>query len=202
MKKMMETAKGLNKFFKVLQKIVWIAVTVVLCVLAVLTAVSLIDGNALIGEVNATVDFGALSFEMMQMPAYSNAQMLWYAWGCAAVMLLFALITHRGLKVLRKILAPMEQGNPFDPQIAHEIKKLANLTLVFGILQNIVNGVEATLLRYSDAVAQLMESGLIRSVSVNYTLDCGFIVVYLILLLISYIFAYGAKLQQLSDETV
>ena len=202
MKKMMETAKGLNKFFKVLQKIVWIAVTVVLCVLAVLTAVSLIDGNALIGEVNATVDFGALSFEMMQMPAYSNAQMLWYAWGCAAVMLLFALITHRGLKVLRKILAPMEQGNPFDPQIAHEIKKLANLTLVFGILQNIVNGVEATLLRYSDAVAQLMESCLIRSVSVNYTLDCGFIVVYLILLLISYIFAYGAKLQQLSDETV
>ena len=202
MKKMMETAKGLNKFFKVLQKIVWIAVTVVLCVLAVLTAVSLIDGNALIGEVNATVDFGALSFEMMQIPAYSNAQMLWYAWGCAAVMLLFALITHRGLKVLRKILAPMEQGNPFDPQIAHEIKKLANLTLVFGILQNIVNGVEATLLRYSDAVAQLMESGLIRSVSVNYTLDCGFIVVYLILLLISYIFAYGAKLQQLSDETV
>ena len=199
---MMETAKGLNKFFKVLQKIVWIAVTVVLCVLAVLTAVSLIDGNALIGEVNATVDFGALSFEMMQMPAYSNAQMLWYAWGCAAVMLLFALITHRGLKVLRKILAPMEQGNPFDPQIAHEIKKLANLTLVFGILQNIVNGVEATLLRHSDAVAQLMESGLIRSVSVNYTLDCGFIVVYLILLLISYIFAYGAKLQQLSDETV
>ena len=202
MKKMMETAKSLNKFFKVLQKIVWIAVTVVLCVLAVLTAVSLIDGNALIGKVNATVDFGALSFEMMQMPAYSNAQMLWYAWGCAAVMLLFALITHRGLKVLRKILAPMEQGNPFDPQIAHEIKKLANLTLVFGILQNIVNGVEATLLRYSDAVAQLMESGLIRSVSVNYTLDCGFIVVYLILLLISYIFAYGAKLQQLSDETV
>ena len=43
---------------------------------------------------------------------------------------------------------------------------------------------------------------MIRSVTVNYTFDLGFVIVFFVLLLMSYIFSYGAQLQQLSDETL
>ena len=36
----------------------------------------------------------------------------------------------------------------------------------------------------------------------GYTLDLTFVLVFLVLMLMSYIFSYGAQLQELSDETL
>ena len=42
----------------------------------------------------------------------------------------------------------------------------------------------------------------VKHITVNYTFDAGFLVVFAILMLVAWIFAYGAELQKLSDETL
>lgn len=42
----------------------------------------------------------------------------------------------------------------------------------------------------------------ITNVGINYSFDLTFVVSSAVLLLLSYVFSYGAKLQELSDETL
>ena len=47
-----------------------------------------------------------------------------------------------------------------------------------------------------------INSAFIRSITVNYTFDAGFLLIFAVLMLVSWIFEYGTELQKLSDETL
>ena len=49
---------------------------------------------------------------------------------------------------------------------------------------------------------RIVDGKQILSVTPEYQLELGFLVVFFVFLLASYIFHYGAELQQLSDETL
>ena len=49
---------------------------------------------------------------------------------------------------------------------------------------------------------RLVDGKNILAVIPDYRLELGFLIVFFVFLLASYIFRYGAELQQLSDETL
>ena len=202
LKKLSSTAGKLNVFFKVLQKIIVITMIVTVCVLAVLTVANFVDPDTVIGTGLNVVDIGPISIELAEEHTPGNSRILAYAWIYAGLGTLCATVIWLALADIRKILAPMAEGMPFHPDTSRYLKKLAVLSLILGIAQNVGGAVEAVSALRSFGLDKLLESGAIRSVTVNYTLELGFIIVFFILLLMSYIFAYGAQLQQLSDETL
>ena len=200
--KLTSTARKLNVFFRVMQKIVAITTFAMLCVLVVLTVANAVNPDTVIGTELNILDIGPISIELAEESAPDNASILGYAWVYGGLGALCAAVICLGLGYIRKILAPMEEGSPFHPDTSRYLKKLAVLSLVLGIAQNVGSAVEAASALRSFGLDKLVESGSIRSVTVNYTFDMGFIVIFFLLLLMSYIFSYGSELQKLSDETL
>lgn len=200
--KMMTTAKKLDTFFRVVQRIVTISMLVVICVIAVLTVVNLINPNAVIGTGFNMVDIGPISFELAQQYSPDNRTVLTYAWIYTVLGAACAVAICYALGRLRQILQCMVQGEPFRPEAADHIRKLAYAVLALGIVHNIAAFGEALVSVFLFKLDQLVDGGQILSVRVNYSLDLTFLIGFFLLLLISYIFRYGAELQQLSDETL
>ena len=70
------------------------------------------------------------------------------------------------------------------------------------MISNVGKAVETSMALHYFNIDALSAVGEIRSVTVSYTFDISFVIVFFLLLLVSYIFRYGAELQQLSDETL
>lgn len=200
--KLSSTARKLGVFFKVIQKVVWISMLVVLCVLTVLTIVNAVKPGAVIGTDLNVLDVGSISIELAEEHTPDNASILGYTWAYALLGGACAAVIYLALGYIRKILAPMAEGSPFHQDTARYLKKLAILSLILGIVQNAGGIVQTVFALRSFGLGSLAESGAIRSVTANFTLELGFVVVFFVLLLMSYIFSYGAQLQQLSDETL
>lgn len=200
--KLSSTARKLGKFFKILQKIVLVCAIVMLSVLLVLTIANAVNPNAVIGTQLNSVDIGGVTLVLAEELTPDNNSILAYVWVYAALGIVSAAVVWIALGYIRKILSPMGEGSPFHPETARYIKKLAILSLALGIAQNIGGAVSTLAALKFFGLDKLVENGVITSVSANFTLELGFIVVFFILLLMSYIFSYGAELQQLSDETL
>ena len=109
---------------------------------------------------------------------------------------------RRGVGYIREILLPMKEGKPFDAIVSTNLKKLAKLSIVIGILYNIIILSELILTVFVYDLPGLLISEKISHVGGMFQVDLAFIVYWAILLLLSYVFRYGEELQQLSDETL
>ena len=58
--KLASTARKLNTFFKILQKVIEVSVIVVLCVLAVLTIATIVDPTVVISSGLTSLELGSL----------------------------------------------------------------------------------------------------------------------------------------------
>jgi hypothetical protein len=96
----------------------------------------------------------------------------------------------------------MKEGRPFDRSVGVNIRKIGYASLALGVVQN------ACLLFNTYAVMHVFRSGALhvggalKSITVNYSPDLTCLGTFLVLLLVSHIFNYGAQLQQQSDETL
>lgn len=113
--------------------------------------------------------------------------------------LLSLVFTWIMLGFLVKILRVMENGSPFGGAVSDALAKLAWIVLGFGI-----GGVI-----FDNVVSALKYAGLNMPADMkvtNYFLrtetDLGFIGVFGLLLLLSYVFRYGEELQRRDDETL
>ena len=206
MDKLMKTAKKLDTFFKVVQKIMKVTMIVMVCVLGVLTIANIVNPSAIIANGFYSVDIGPLTIKLTE--SYSpkdNNMVLLYAWIVIGLAALAVVAIYYAFGQIRNILQPMSEGNPFDPTVSKNIRKVAYVSVVLGIVANIVSFVETfNALRMIDSLnlLQHVQEGTIQSVTANYRFDITFLVVFFLLLLMSYIFRYGEELQQLSDETL
>ncbi len=195
------TARKLSTFFKVLQVIVIVAAIIVVSVFSLLTVATFIIPDTVIGNEFISVDIGGVTLVLAEGLTPDNS-LLGFVWVDVALGLVCAAVVWLALGYIRKILAPMGEGSPFHPDTVRYIKKLAILSLVLGIAQNVSNAVSTLAALNSFGLDRLVEKGIVTSVSANFTLELGFIIVFFVLLLMSYIFSYGAELQRLSDETL
>ena len=202
MEKLMQLSKKLDTLFRILQKTATIAMGVALLVLLVLTVVNLAAPDAVIGEDFCSVDLGPVTLELVEELAPDNGTILLYAWLSVLLGVAAAVILCRAFGLIRRILQPMTEGRPFDAGTAQNIRKLSYAALLLGLVQNI-----GSLLTTAAAVriyrlTELADLGAVRSVTANFHVELGFVIVFFVLLLISHVFRYGAELQQLSDETL
>lgn len=116
---------------------------------------------------------------------------------CVAVVL-----ARKGIVYIRQILKPMAEEKPFDSIVGTNLRKLAKLSIVLGIVCNVVILAEQFIMVFAYDLRGLILSDKIPVVGFNFELDLSFLYTWGILMLLSYVFQYGEKLQQLSDETL
>lgn len=206
MDRLMKTAKRLDTFFKVLQKIIKITMIVMVCVLGVLTIANVVNPNAIIANGFYSVDIGPITIKLAE--SYSpedNNMVLAYAWIVMVLAAIAVIAVYYAFGQVRKILQPMSEGSPFHPTVSMNIRKVAYVSIIMGIVANVVSFIQT--LNAIEIIEKLnlveyIKDGSIQSITANFNIDMTFLVVFFLLLLMSYIFRYGEELQQQVDETL
>ena len=109
---------------------------------------------------------------------------------------------RKGVGYIREILHPMIEEKPFDRIVSTNLKKLARLSINLGILANVIILTEQVMTVFVYDLPGLLIGEKIAHVSGMFNVDLTFLIYWAILMLLSYVFAYGEQLQQLDDETL
>ena len=206
MDKLMKTSKKLDTFFKVSQRIIKIAMIVAVGVVAVLTVENFVNPDAVIAEGYYSIDVGSVTINLTE--GYStedNNMVLSYVWIVMGLAAAAGVAVYYALGQVRKILQPMTEGNPFHPTVSTNIRKIAYVSIVLGVIANVVSFLQsfgAVAMIEKIKLLDYVKEGTIQSITANSQIDLTFLVVFFILLLVSYIFRYGEELQQQVDETL
>lgn len=106
------------------------------------------------------------------------------------------------IKLVRNILKPIIQEQPFQASVALNLKKLGWVSLIGGVAMNGVKLLMENLIVRGFNLTEMLNSDIVTKTTFNYSINWTFLLVAAGLFLLSYIFRYGAELQQLSDETL
>ena len=203
MKDLTKTASILHNFLKIASvaiKIVSVALVVGLGILAAGFPFDLPPHMVGTGYNHADLGFVTFTVTENYLPDH---RIIWYEVAMEMVLSLICMIpAHFSVKAIRNILAPMKNGEPFHNTVSTNLKKLANYTCAFGIGLNLQKIISNIFLVKAYDLHLLLLSEKISHVEFMFVFDLSFLVVYGVLLLLSYIFRYGEELQQLSDETL
>ena len=107
-----------------------------------------------------------------------------------------------GLQLLRNILAPIKDGNPFNSTVSRSLRTLGWLTLTGSVAYSIISAISLHFISGLYDLTALFKEGSVDGIMVNYRYNIAFLVVAALLFLLSYIFRYGEELQRQSDETL
>ena len=198
-----KTASVLDRILKIVSVAIRIAAVVLVVGLGILAAAFLLDLDPhMVGTGYDQADLGFVTFTVAEnyLPDH---RIIWAQVGTEMFLSLLCMIpAHFSVKAIRNILAPMKNGEPFHNTVSTNLKKLANYTCSLGIGLNLQKIIGNILLLKAYDLPLLLLSEKVSHVDFMFVFDLSFLVVYGILLLLSYIFRYGEELQQLSDETL
>ena len=200
MEKLKEMAKTLDKFAKwILFFNIFAAGVIVLAWIAMLGEI-LLDKNAL--REYLVMNFGSVKVGIA--PEYAPSLQYTNMRFFIGTLLSVALIgfTIYALKVIRKILAPMKEGLPFDESVPKNLKNLGVLTLIGGGIWSAAKAILDTTTYHVYQIREMFRPERITEVELEVKLDTTFLLIAAVIFLLSYIFQYGAELQRLSDETL
>jgi len=200
MEKLMKTSKTVDTILKVVYKIMQVAgiillVSIGICIvaqfvdklpMAELTSVSVSDVELIFKE-PIPIDSGKAVMEMV---------------ATLVVALLVIGITCYMIKLLRKVLAPMIVGQPFDGTVSKNIKKLGIAVIVNGLAIDIAESVMSSMAFYMYDIAELILSDNISKIMVNSEISLDSVLVGVLVIMLSHVFRYGEQLQQQADETL
>ena len=203
MNNLSNTAKKLDKVLEIAHIVLGaLAIACIVGVALIAAAYLLKLDPATIGTGYENFDIGFLELTL----AESYAPDKWLVLLQAAITLLVSCRLmyegRRGVGYIREILLPMKEEKPFDSIVSTNLKKLAKLSIVLGILYNIIILSEQIMTVFVYDLPGLLISEKIAHVGGMFQVDLTFIVCWAALLLLSYVFRYGEELQQLSDETL
>lgn len=106
------------------------------------------------------------------------------------------------LRIILRILSPMKNGQPFDTAVSVNLRKLCRLTIVGGVLTQLLTIAAGMLMYHTYDFSTLFLNERITAVSMNMEVDATFVVLALIWYMLSCVFRYGEELQKQSDETL
>lgn len=197
-KKMIKAAKNFDMIAKVCRGIFG-AVGIVCAIFSVLVVI--------FGE--KMMDTGTFSLDLDYVKLYLSDDVLLSTGlikASLAIMLfglgLISIMVAYGIGQFREILAPMMEGRPFETDASRRIRNIAWTILCGGFVFSIMSFVEYMIMIQAYPMEQIFSSPAISGVEFIYTLDYSFVFVFCGVMFLSYIFDYGQKLQQESDETL
>jgi hypothetical protein len=197
-KKLMTTAENMDKFVKIMAG--FMNAAAIIC--TIFAALILIFGEAMFATGSTTLDLDFVKLHLS--PEYQEITTMVQVYVLigliAGAIMLFGI--YKGLGYLRNILEPMKTGRLFEKNVADNLKKIAWIVLLVGAVTQISAVVERILLTKVYPMEEIFASASIEKIEYAYTMDFGFVLVFAILMFLSYIFDYGQKLQQESDETL
>mgnify|MGYP002626754442 CR=1 FL=1 len=115
----------------------------------------------------------------------------------AVMLVLMVGLSLYGIRVVRSILSPMQEGKPFEHSVSGDLKKLGWLSLAVGVAQPIIQSIAQKI-----ALRSLPLEGYGVEVMQEHVFDATYLIIALALFLFSYIFRYGEELQRQADETL
>lgn len=175
----------------------------ILCVpILIVTAIILkIDPNYT-NEIMNTFTFGNLEFYVKEDMIPSTNFAIAYILTMGEILLMCAITICICFKILRNIFKPIIAGEPFHTTIFLNLKKLGWISIIFGIISGSFSIVESLVLYYGYDLGTILINENITKVMPQFTFELDFILVSAVIFLLSYIFKYGAQLQQQVDETL
>jgi hypothetical protein len=96
----------------------------------------------------------------------------------------------------------MKEGRPFDTEVSVGLRKLAWIILVGCGLVQAVSIFSGMLSAKNLPMDVIFSSPAIESVEYVFTMDFGFVWMFVVVMLLARIFEYGQQLQLESDETL
>ena len=198
MDKMIKTAKNLHLMAKTAQ---WICLIAAILLPPAAFAVRLMPKQMFSGY-GYYLDVGNFNLELRLdglAPAEETRRSLIIGLLFVAVILFLAWMT---LRIIVRMLEPMTQGRPFSREVSDCLNRLSWIALIGGGIYEI-GSVVIRAIQYSGInLYMLFDSDAIGGFTVEFRIDCWFLLLFLLLRLMSYVFRYGEALQQLSDETL
>ena len=194
--KMIKLAGNLDLFAKVCGGIFY-AFAIICMIFAGLVFVF---EESMIAELSITLDFIKLYFN--ESVNVNMTFMKYYMMVGLIMVGVFSFVIAYVLKMIRSILACMKEGRPFEKNVPEVLRKIAYFVLGGGILTQIIHGVEAMLIAKAIPLDELLLKESITKIEYTFTADFSFVLIFAILMFLSYIFAYGVQLQIESDETL
>jgi len=200
MEKLMKTSKTVDTILKVVYKIMQVAGVILLVSIGICIIAQFVDKLPMAELTSVSVSDVELIFKEPIMIESSKAVIEMVA--TLAVALLVIGITCYMIKLLRKVLAPMIVGQPFDGTVSKNIKKLGIAVIVNGLAIDIAESVMSSLAFYMYDIADLILSDNINKIMVNSEISLDSVLVGVLVIMLSYVFRYGEQLQQQADETL
>lgn len=160
----------------------------------------LTDPTALSGKMGLTIDWltldaangfgitldGAIPMKLIQL--------------VSAVVI--TVIACRCVRTLKRILLPIEVGQPFRSGISGEIRKLSRHCFYLGWTENLSMLVSVIVIENHYALQELLVTGPITSVAIRPQFHPVWFIVTAVLVILAMVFRRGEELQTLSDETL
>ena len=203
MNNLTNTAKKLDKVFEIAHIVFGaLAIASIVGVALIVVAYIFKMDPTFIGTDYESFDIGFIELQIAENYAPSK----WLILAQAAFTLLVSCRLfydgRRGIGYIREILKPMIDEKPFDAIVSTNLKKLAKLSVVLGILVNIIILAEQIMTVFVYDLPGLLISEKFTLVAGMFKIDLSFLIYWAILMLLSYVFQHGESLQQLSDETL
>lgn len=201
MTKLQKNARMLDDVLSFIYKLYLVATALAAVGLTVLWIVTFVSPESIISN-SVNLNFGMIKFSAdPNIPHNPHAfihQLIAISIYFPTYMIIWIMIIRCG----RKILAPMVEGIPFHSQMAEQLKQMAKLNIALGIADNLgLYAYHGNMIAGVDLDA-LFSNPNILQFSTDYPWDLRFLYLTAILILLSYVFAHGWELQQLSDETL
>lgn len=203
MDKLTKTASKLHTVFSIAEKVLMaLAIAAIVCagLIGVGFLLGLDPDTVAIGY--EKIDIGYLELQIADRFGPDKWVILLQATAALVLCSICCFVARRIVLSITSILDPVSQGQPFHETISPSLRSIAIHTIILGIAYNCIAISELLLYTFAYDLPNLLISEKIAHISINYTIDISFLIVSGILLLLSYIFRYGAQLQQLSDETL
>jgi len=105
-------------------------------------------------------------------------------------------------KLLRKIFAPMKEGRPFEKRVCTDMRKIAWAILIGGGINEVLKLIEQIFVIKALPMDRLFSADVIASREYSFQTNGSFILLFFVIMFLSYIFSYGQSLQQEADETI
>ena len=196
-KKMVSTARNLDTILKIMEGFM-MAFAIVFAVFVVL--MKIFKEKMVMGSFSLDLSFVKLylndEYNGIPSTILNHMELLLTVGSMGGLVILYV------VKVLRSILSPMKEGRPFDMKVAKGLRKLAWVILIGGGVIQAVSTVGSMLLAKNLPMDVIFSSPAIESVEYVFTMDFGFVWMFVVVMLLARIFEYGQQLQLESDETL
>lgn len=172
----------------------------IICVIFAILVV--VFGSKMFVEGSLTLDLDFVKIHLSDEYQAVTAMVKLYALTGLAVGGVLCFMVSYICRLIRRILAPMKDGRPFDSDVSAVIRKTAWVSLICGGIAQLLGMVERFVITKAYPMDAVFAADAVDKLEYVFTMDFGFVAVFFVLMLLSYIFAYGQALQRESDETL